>query len=661
MVMMRTYLDIPAKVLDVNVQDAVGVTYWPYNNGSGDPFWQGGAQPTFYRWVADIQVTPQTHSSHRTRKPRAYTGMDVRIGDYIASVQDGIALKIVSIEFKSDTFVRAVLEDTFRYNTFRDGGSQGVGIFTVPSGAIIFEVNEEGLPVVDPVPATGVGSNFFPNLMSRFLNFEKNVNFIIHQSSHGFQVGQMISADPVEHRFVPTSAAYPFLIGSVTYTDLGPDTFMVNPLQKIVDDYDFMPGQVGDVLYADPMVPGGLTTTAGTTPVMIKLRDHTNSGTTGTVANGATTPGSSFNLNGIPVVVGGSGSLGDFITAVNLTTAQHGVTATAKAAPTVVSTTLTTVYGEPAIYIPNGASPRITINGTPVTFSTTIKGLETYNDTYALEEDMAADINAAAITDIRARFTSNTLIIENIAGDDIVLVNVIPDGNGNPIVGDNSATGLPLSASGSTQFYARLDAADARAIDLWETNGSPVADFGLFSVDNGVKSAALYIEQGIRKANLYLVPDVASRDNLSVIVGDQAHVLDKGDGEWGLFLYDGSNWVMTASFESAKTDSDAFEVVIDHTTAGVGLVGELNDGSRVNFVTVSIIDPFDDPAATLSIGDDDNSSRLMSSEQNDLTQSGDFTTTPTVIYSTGGDVDVKYFLNPGASTMGRAKVAISYN
>ena len=339
--------------------------------------------------------------------------MDIQVGDYIADQQSGIALKIIRIEAKDDTSISCIVEDELRYNTMKSTAAAGNGIFNTPTVAIIFEVNEDGLPVIDPIPPSGISANFYANLMSRFQDFQKNMNFLLYKQDHGFEIDNLISADSVTNSFVKSDDSHPYIIGTVSYTQLGPDYFMVNPIQKIIDNFPHLVGDVGDVIYADNTAPGGFTLT-GNHPVMIKLRNNTNSVVNGTVIDPSTTAGFSFNVNGFPVTVEGTGSMADFANAVNANSSIHGVTAAISLSDTVANSVSANLsYGEPVAFIGSSVLLSATINGVLVNFSTNTNGLAQYGDGYLVEEDMVIDINAANIPNIVASSLANDLVIKN--------------------------------------------------------------------------------------------------------------------------------------------------------------------------------------------------------------------------------------------------------
>ena len=61
-------LNVPNKVLGINVSTVAGHTQWAHQNGSGDRWATGGASPKFYKWTITITVTSQAHGSLLTRK-----------------------------------------------------------------------------------------------------------------------------------------------------------------------------------------------------------------------------------------------------------------------------------------------------------------------------------------------------------------------------------------------------------------------------------------------------------------------------------------------------------------------------------------------------------------------------------------------------------------
>lgn len=651
---MKQYINNPSKVITGVLVEATPSDFWPYDNGN-DPYWANGSMPKPYRWIVTFTVNTQFHSSPFTRVAGQFNGNDINVGDYVADTVDGIALKVVRVVAKADEQVTCEVEDTLRYNTFRDYTGQGNGIFAVGSDMIVFELNETGQPVVD-VSGFSVGSNFYNNLSSRFQNLEQQFNFILEKENHGFEVGDLISADPENNTFVLASPSHPFIIGKVSNVDFGPNAFAFNPFEKVVDNFNSLLGDVGSIIYADDNNPGGYAT-VGNRPVMIGLRQETKTISVGTIADPSSQPGYEFAVNGQSIMTSGGG-LDDFISDVNAFSSTLGVVAEAFTPATVAQYT-----SAPAgiAMLPVSA----TINGVTIDFVTTTNGeIVVGAPGFASVADMIFDINSSNIPNIvadvyRSEF-GDTLRLTNTAGGEITIVNGSPDGLGKRFAGENSITGLDEITPANTTRSVRLIADDARAIDLVDISGSALRDFGLVSAENGIKAAAIFIDRGIRQASTYVVANIAARDAINALFGDQCFVQDKGNGEWAHFIRTLDNqWVKVADKDSSESDAQTVEIEIDHTSTS-DVIYTVSGGSRVTFVTVTVTEQFNGLNPTISVGDADDNARLMTEDQNDLTSLGVYSTTPSYIYSGGQDVNITFTFNAANSTSGKAVIAISY-
>ena len=242
-------LNIPNKLLIVNVTNQDGYERFPYSNGSGDLWWNGGSSPKFYQWKIEISINTQSHGSHLTRKPFEYNGLDIFVGNWIAKTSNGLALKIISVETKTETSAKLIIEDVFRYNTFRSSTGDGaIGI----GNAIIFEVTGDNLPLIDPVPTSGIGSTFLGNIQSRFESFnEKNI-FELEQQNHSFQVNDLIAMDNNQNFVKANSNSYDKMVGSIIDIGPGPNKFLIKPFNEIHEQiFPALPGNKGDFIYVN--------------------------------------------------------------------------------------------------------------------------------------------------------------------------------------------------------------------------------------------------------------------------------------------------------------------------------------------------------------------------------------------------------------------------
>ena len=652
------FIDVnkPAKVLSCTTDSISNNAQWPHNDGLGDKWWSSGSNPKYYRWNVTVTVTTQNHGSHLTRKDFEYNGLDVQVGDWIAEATSGICCRIISISAKSTTSVTMVVEDWLRYNTFRS--TSGNGIFsTGPS--VIFQLNENGHPMIDPVPASITSSTFYQNINSRFQYLNPQMHYVLDQTSHGFSVGDVISITASGFAKTTTASANK-TIGTVTNPGPGPNQFMMRPNTRIIDFNPAIPGSVGDFIYTDNSTAGGLTTNSSSGKVQfLKIADAVPSSITGTQVDPTTTASDVLEINETAVTFTG-GNLTQTISDINGSTSTHGVTASSSPSPsTAITATESLAYGLVGIY-PGGS---ITINGTAVTFSTTTSGQATYGIAVGIADDIIADVNAAGPTNITASKSGTNVVLTNSSGGAITIVNTGNDGQGNPVAGASSGTGWPLSTGASSGAFIKLTRTDGGEILLDETTGTPLNDLGIYSVHNGRPPLAVTVEQGIVAGGggTTVVSDITARNALSATVGDTVFVIDTGNGEYGFFVYSGGQWQLLADEDSANTDANTLSATVTQAGgSGTTAVGTVSDGSRVTLVSIEVTQAFDDANATLTVGDSGDADRLVTNNDIDLTSTGTYAIQPAYQYTTGSDATINAYLNIGSSSQGSAKVLVSY-
>lgn len=675
-----SFLNIPLKSIQLNIISVIPTDTMPWYSPTDFPVQPGNPQPPAYqkayRWLLTCEVLPQTHSSYLTRQPGAYNGQDISVGQWVANTASGSAWQIISVTSKTTQSIQFIVQDIYRYNTFKDINQTGDGS---PSSGyyVAFNVSDSGVPEIDPVPAVGVSANFFTNLLSRFEYINLQYDFPLYQAGNNFQVNDVVGTDATTNTFVLASNSTIIPIGRVTsISDTIPGWFTINPVQKITDFLDTLPGNIGDVIYTDPYNPGGLTLNPGGTQIYLKIRNNTQS-ITYSGADTSSFPGNVLQINGVDATIGGIGDLDDLVTAAQAISSQTGVNASKGLVPSVDATSpalLSPLYGEPLLSI-SGTPATATINGSIVYFNipSTDSGYAGYTRAY----QMMQAINNANIPNIVASVDGTaTLIIENTSGGSITIVNGAPDSNGVYFAGSASGSGLLTNVGASTQYRVKFLAVDSRPINFLDVVGSPTGDYGLTSVENGVKACGMYIADGIRTSTSTVVSNLAQLNALQPLIGDQAYVIDSDDGqgnnvgEWSLWLYDGITWVETSNQDSATTDAKSLEYTLTMASPLTVNIGKISSGRRVTLITVEVTTPFNN-AATLSIGYQvDNPTPpapepagLMSSNLIDLTVAGTYTTTTDILFGTdtvSGDVTVTAAYGANGSTVGSAQIIVSY-
>ncbi|MDA9373896.1 hypothetical protein N9R43_00785 [bacterium] len=665
-------LNVPAKVLPCTITSATALDSWPHDDGRGDPWWRGADNPKAYRWEIEMTVTATAHGSHLTRTNKMFNGYDVVVGDFIGGATDGKALQITSISEKTAFTVVCTVEDNLRYNTFRS--ASGSGIFAVPGQGVIFQINENGHPMLDPLPTGIVSSDFYANVNSRFQYLNPQLNVIMKQTANGFEEGDVVCLNDVTGEFeISSPDNIDRLVGTVVHPGPGPNQFMLRPANGVIDFVPGLPGSIGDFIYPSVDGSGDLTTTNTGIPIFMQLTNATPSIVRGDITDGSATAGDVIEINGVDVMFTTS-SLGEVqvpnaATDINSSFALHKVQAEASPAPNSATSDMAT-YGS-AYGLIGGFPPfAATFNGSVVNFSTTIAGEAAYNQSVAIADDMAVDINAAEIPNISARALNGILTIVHDLGQEINIGNETNDPSGNPFAGMNSISSINTTNPGQTGSYVlQLTRADGGEVIIKDKTGSPTFDFGLTSGHNGAYALGLNVEQGLRKAGNFVVRTLAERAGLpNIMIGDQVYVLDTGEGEWGLYIWDEAIWTLIATQDSAATDanslSETFTMPItDFGTAKTVTLGRISDNSRIVSVLVEIVTPmsgYSGGIPSLEVGTQNEPSRFMSDYENDLESGGSYTTTPDFHYVGSAELEIKANLEHFGATSGEIKVTVTY-
>lgn len=666
-------LNVPAKVIPVEVTARVADAQWTHDDGLGDLWWSGGSQPKAYRWELTMTVTTVNHGSHLTRTPKKFDGFDIVVGDYIAGATDGRALQIVSITSKTATTCVCKVEDRLRYNTFRS--SAGNGIFTVPGNAVIFQINENGHPMIDPLPIGIVSSDFYANVNSRFQYLNPQMNYMLDQTAHGFEQGDVVAIDHNTNVFELADANnIERLVGTVTHSGPGPNKFLVRPANGIVDFVPGLPGNPGDFVYPKTDNSGDLTLTDTGVAIFLKLTNAVPSVSRGTVTNGTSSAADKLEINETDVLFttnsAGTVSINDAVTDINALSSDHKVVASSTPAPNIItsdSTTYSSAYGLVGGFVPFSA----TINGATVNFTTTTAGQAAYSMAVAIAEDMADDINAANIANITASHSSGNLVITHSQGTAFTIVNGTSDSNGNAFAGNSSIASLGTSYSAATGSTLKLTRDDGGEIILTDKVGTPTVDFGIMSGHSGSYALGLNVEKGIRSAGgITVVATIAARDalNASALTGDQVHVLDSGEGEWALYLRSGGAWVLLANEDSAATDANSLSHTFTAPVGGFGntstiTLGRISSNSRVLSVLVectTAVSGYTGGTPSLIVGVQSDTDRFMSDYENDIETNGSYVTNPDYHYDGATELEIKCSFAHYGATAGDIKVTVTY-
>lgn len=660
-------LNYPNKVLGVSVSTISGIEYWPFANGSGDLWYEGSGSKKFYRWQITFSVTAQNHGSHLTRDDFQYNGLDVQVGDWIAGATTGQCLKIISISAKTKTNVTCVVEDWLRYNTFAI--TTGNGIFGT-GAAVVFTLNENGNPMLDPLPTSVTGA-FYPTVMSRFQYLNPQVNYVLEKTGHGFSRGDVIAvtADGFAKANALTADR---MIGVVTESGPGPNFFMILPNNRIIDFDPNIPGSQGEYIYVN--TDGTLTNVATSTGKVAFLNVQSAIPTvlTGDQGNPDIIDGYVISINGYSVTLSGASgnaTVSEIVTLINAQTPNTQVVATSLPLErTITSNADEAIYGLVGGYVPFSAYFDTGSGNTLVNFTSSgsvYAGVST-------PQDMATDIDTASIANLVVTATATVLTLTELNGNAINIYNGNAEQGGYFFVGDSNISGLPASTAATNADKLRLTRINGGEILIYEDSTLWQDETGIFSGHTGSLPLAMNIEQGVRTGGTTVVANIAARDALQPAAGDQAYVVNKGDGEWGLYLYTGSEWSLLGTQDSATTDAKTLTTTFTMPAVGFGnsttnTLGNISPGRKIVSVSMEIHTAFSGYVGNIlpniEVGTVSDQDLFVDDVSNDLTDSTvDFIVHPEFVYpaTSSQDLQIRVRCNHYQSTSGNVTVKLTY-
>lgn len=517
--------------------------------------------------VGSIDAQAIGSSETRGGGSRAYTGLDIKTGDWVTTNSGQVCLQITSITAKSETSIsfKAKDVDAFSYKNY-NGNS--LGTINVASVAF-FEVSDSGKPLIAGEDA----SAFFGDkvavdlLQSRFAIQEEDERFRVEFSSpqNNVEEGQVVTID-ANGDLVPfgTAGASDFKLGLLVSLSYGNTIAYLKPFNTIIDDFakpEKLTGSKGEFYYASTVTPGDITTNSaqGSDKLYFQFKDAVPTVVTATTVNSATTANDTVIINGV-TAVSGARNIGEIVSDINAGTATHFVTATQPLGETVLKSYdngLQPANGDIVLVtsVDGGGSTQfaeITIsdgnNTASVVFNTSDTTFPGTGGAYLTVSatQMAADINAAcqaASVDITASTEANTFGVNNStypklvltlgSGSGITITEVSVDAAGQTF-GNNGANGgataMPLTVNATTDRTLVLTRADGGDILLTATGtGTFVNSNGIVSSSAGSPALLVMVEDEEGAASFDDSDLQASIDSLEVSAATETGVATKVD------------------------------------------------------------------------------------------------------------------------------------
>ena len=381
-------------------------------------------------------------------------------------------------------------------------------------------------------------------------------------------------------------------------------------------------------------------------------------------------------MNGTIVTFAGTGganaNINQMVSTINSNTSNHYVTASSVPTSTVItSDAANTIYGLVGGFVPFSAYINSGSGNTLINFTSNAGGQAAYGLSVGVPVDMAADINAANIANLTATSTSTILTLSEANGNAITITNGNADTNGYGFVGAGNVSGLPASTSATDARKLVLARSDGGEILIYEGTEFFRVGTGVASGHNGMYPLAMNIERGLRSAGTTVVANIAARDALTPQTGDQAYVLNAGNGEWGLYVYNGTSWVQVANSDSATTDAKTMITTFTMPAVGFGnsttnLLGNISPGRKITSVSFDVHTAFSGYSGNITpnieVGVLATPAQFVASDTNDLREVTEFYVNPEYVYpaSNSQDLQIRVRCNHYQSSAGNVTVKLTY-
>ena len=465
--------------------------------------------------VGSIDAQAIGSSETRGGGSRAYTGLDIKTGDWVTTNSGQVCLQITSITAKSETSIsfKAKDVDAFSYKNYNGNSLGTINVATVA----FFEVSDSGKPLIAGEDA----SAFFGDkvavdlLQSRFAIQEEDERFRVEFSSpqNNVEEGQVVTID-ANGDLVPfgTAGASDFKLGLLASLSYGDTIAYLKPFNTIIDNFakpENLTGSKGDFYYASTVTPGTITTNSaqGSDKLYFQFKDAVPTVVTATTVNSATQAGDTLVVNGV-TSVSGARTIGEIVSDINAGTGTHFVTATQPLGETVLKSydnSLQPANGDIVMVTSTdggGSTTNLEItisdgtNSANVVFSTSDSTFPGTGGAYLTVSatQMATDINTvcqansidiAASTEVNTNGANNStypklVLTLGSSGSGITITEVAADAAGQTF---QQATAMPLTATATTDRTLVLTRADGGDIML---TGS-----GTFVNSNGIVSSSM--------------------------------------------------------------------------------------------------------------------------------------------------------------------------
>ena len=469
----------------------------------------------------DVTISIDTPQYVGDNNINTYTGLDIKVGDWISSVNGLIILKITSISNKSFNSITLTVEDIgMAIARIRSNKNNNPSLGT---SVVIFRVNDDNTPIfaIDRVSSLTI-NNAIDQIQSYFSIYPPLQTFpFTPLTTEGIQVGDLVSiTESGDWYNLITSSLSDEIVGTVS--EIESERVIIRPFNKIITNYDapenLLGGGVGTIWYESGSGQITLDKTLGGDKKYLQLTPPISTSIVGTVSDPTFNP-VAYNLliNNVEVIpqnpAGTTLNLNNIVSNINNYTSQTQVIASIDIQGGLETASTLGDAGEGGengtIKFPSVLNGVVVVLGSggvgeypnaPGKFSITASNISfeihptTANVTYstfaiANEEQIAQDINEAASivgAPVLATYNEGSVTITVTDGGDLAINKVSPmsSPNSTDLVGLNSAIGLPTGefSTPPEEHYLSLSREGGGEIFIegsWLTSGN---SDGIYSI-----------------------------------------------------------------------------------------------------------------------------------------------------------------------------------
>ena len=316
----------------IQSQGTSGIDFYPHDDNTG--------MFNVARTGQNITVTGIGSQSIGTSGVRSgireYNGIDIKVGDWVASTNGQICLQIKRIISKSKTTIDFVAEDvdmlTYKY--------YANNLFGTFDSICFFELSDNGQPIITQTDFF-ISASAIDKLQSRFVAVEETERFRLHFTTPqtNLSLGDTISVSTTTGEIVKLgdTGSSDIPIGIILEMTMNKTVVYIKPFNTIIDNFanpELLTGNSGEIYYSDPSNPGKLTTTKtpGARSLFLQIKDAIPTVINTTVSNYLPDAFDSLIINNVESFIGGTDNVpsttDDLTQLINEDSSIHHVVAT---------------------------------------------------------------------------------------------------------------------------------------------------------------------------------------------------------------------------------------------------------------------------------------------------------------------------------------------